>query len=1095
MSRTKTLSDWLVQHWRTAWALGLALFVVASAFRIVEARALDSPTGDEWLAAGAQVFVPWLERDGGEMAVARWLGREPWAGEWIWTLGSVLLNGQWDPRLGALGAAVALALAVFGLSRSVLHGLSGGAAPCVAVAMAAGWCLPGVSQEVAGSWNGAAGWVWLLGWAHLTFTWRTPHRPWGHALGFMAAVASPAGIASALALSIGFGVLPRRGAGERRAVGTIAWNALLFLAGLWRFQAGGDPGPDGAMSFSNWGHTAALALFALPGMVLAVRLRGAGARGDAAGGPGLVVVVTAWILLLGISPAGSGLAATAVGVAVALGVQAAAWSHLWTLEIGRRRRAVLWATAWGLAGLPFLIATHRGLPSPVEMTQEAQRRADGVRTFMATGDRVALAEALEVSMDEAAQVADLLGDPRMSRWLPSTVRAPLAVWSAPTDDEVFSMERVPSLPGLPAGHEAVSSDAAGATGERRSGSFATEFPLLQVYVAGTGEPGRTELWLETRAGERLRALQTSFEATGGWRRVNLPVAPGPATLVVRDESAATWLAVAAPVELGRGTWLAGKVAGAGAPVALVAVLALGLAAVGGGREAWRAFRSTDPAVWTDVARRAPWVALAAYAMVLIGFLDTHAAGADAAGYLAQARLLRDGELTVSMRTVAGVEVSERIYAPLGFVPREDGRLAPGYPSGLPLMIAAFAVVLPLTWAVAVVNALHVVGGVMMVHLLARACGLPGGWSWVAAFWVGLSPAYVFMGLQPMTDVPSMTWLAAAMWLALRSRRGARWALACGAATAVAVLLRPVNALAFVPLVILLGSWRTVGWWILGAVPGAAWQLWHAWSLYGSPLATGYGDMSGAFGWEWVGPTLGHYLVQFPVNFTPLVALALAAPFLSDAERRVRWALAAWAGLFLAFYAGYFFTHLAWWYQRFLVPAYPALAILALLALRAWTERRGLRLFAAGGGTKGILAGAVLVACLAVPAAVQGRRLLVLHPADGNSRYTELAQWATANLPADAAIFAFETSTALFHHSGFTILRFDQVERSDNERVASRLLAEGRPVYAVVFHLAEQAEINLRLPEGEWREVRRLGHMEVRRLEALAPAADGRTGEN
>jgi hypothetical protein len=489
------------------------------------------------------------------------------------------------------------------------------------------------------------------------------------------------------------------------------------------------------------------------------------------------------------------------------------------------------------------------------------------------------------------------------------------------------------------------------------------------------------------------------------------------------------------------------------------------------------------------------VALAAYGLVLSGFLDTHAAGADAAGYLAQARMLRDGGLTAPMRMVPGVEVPDGIYAPLGFVPREGGQLAPGYPSGLPLMVAAFASVLPLGLATALVIALHVVGGVWVVRLLAQACGLPGGWAWLAAVWVGLSPVYLFMGLQPMSDVPSLVWISVALLCALRSREAPGWAVACGAATAMAVLLRPANVLAFVPLVIALGSWRTVALWIVGAGPGAAWHLWRAWKLYGSPLATGYGDMSGAFGWEWVGPTVWHYGVQLAVNFTPVIAFACVAPFLPVGERRVRWALAAWAGVFLMFYAGYYFTHLTWWYLRFLASAFPALVILALLAMRTCAERRGLQLFARGGGRKGWIASAVLAACLMVPAAVQGRRLLVLHPADGNSRYTDLASWAEDTLPANAAIFAFEASTALFHHTEFTVLRFDQVERVDNARMAARLLQLGRPVYAVVFHLAEQAEINTHLPEGEWREVHRLGHMEVRQLVALTPPPGRRDDEN
>ena len=62
------------------------------------------------------------------------------------------------------------------------------------------------------------------------------------------------------------------------------------------------------------------------------------------------------------------------------------------------------------------------------------------------------------------------------------MRAPLEIWDGQAGAGVFSADRAPLIPGLPAGYTAVASEAGGATGEGRSRVFETRFPLLQVYV-------------------------------------------------------------------------------------------------------------------------------------------------------------------------------------------------------------------------------------------------------------------------------------------------------------------------------------------------------------------------------------------------------------------------------------------------------------------------------------------------------------------------------------------------------------------------------------------------------------------------------------
>ncbi len=1087
----------LQAHWRPMFAVGLALAVVGWGLRVVEALATDSPTGEAWRSVGRAVFQPWLDRDAGLFRPLVWFWREAEPGLWWWTLGELAWNGQWDPRLSALAAIAAFAVAT-GVAATMLVGKRGAtSAKGVALLALAGLCLPRLPLDLVSPEAVRVTGLLALGLLHVGGTCRSSGRIWGHAAGLVGAVLSTAGAASALASLVVAGAEREDGDEARRLRRwTMGGNGLLLVAVGLRATFS----PDGLGGAFRLGETlrgldatqwAAGVVLVLPGLIFAIRALWTGQwTGEEAR---RLVVLGLWIPIF----AGMGGVVRHDGTllvlpwfALALLVQGACWAKALSNEDSRWARVAALGGAWLVALAPVVVAMNRGVPAMADLTVAGQVRSAAVRTFMVEGDEQMLLRGLPLSPEEIRETAPLLRDSRLARWLPASLRDPLTLQTSEPTDDAFTATRVPALDGLPSGYAIVGNligeDDGRLEGEWRSGMMTTSFPLVQIHVAGRGRPGQTHLWLEAPDGSVGTPLQSHFTALHQWRRINIPVPAHTFTLAVSDRSSDDWLAVSAPVEVGRGTWLVGKLAGGWRALSAGALILLGFAAVGAGREIWR--ERTPAFVVEGRARTAlrwlPWFLLAGYAAVLSGFLDTHAAGADSAGYLGNARLLREGKVLAEMRTVPDIEVPSRLYAPLGFHPRDDEKLAPTYPSGLSLMIAAAATVLPFKTASAVVIWVHLLAGVGVARWLARECGLEDGWAWLAAMMIGLCPLYLFMGLQPMSDGPSLVWLTLAVIFGLRGRDHVGWALASGAATAMTVLLRPANAIAFLPLLIALGSWRAVLLWVAGALPGAAWQLWHAWALFGSPFATGYGNMRAAFGFEWIAPTAGHAVVQLTVAFTPVIWLAVIAPFLRSVDQRVRWVLGGWVLVYFGFYAVYYYTHLSWWYLRFVLPAYPALVVLALLGLRALTQKRGWALFSLPAGRRTVVVSIALTVALAANALFQDRRLLALHSSDGNRLYSDLAAWMKAEVPSHSAVFTFEASGALFLHTDLVVLRLDQVDAQENTRMATHLRQGGHQVFAVIFHLEEQAETNARLPKGDWVPLQRFGHVEVLRLEAL-----------
>jgi hypothetical protein len=484
------------------------------------------------------------------------------------------------------------------------------------------------------------------------------------------------------------------------------------------------------------------------------------------------------------------------------------------------------------------------------------------------------------------------------------------------------------------------------------------------------------------------------------------------------------------------------------------------------------------------------VGLVVYGVFLANFEGAYAGGSDSSGYLECARLLSAGHVRTRFREIPGLPaatVPEYTYVPLGFKPSNSKQeMVPTYPIGLPLIIAAIASVSGWDLAPHIALWLHAMAGVVLMFFLVRLSGLAPGWALLGAMLLALCPLYLMYAVQLMSDLPATTWAMATVltaWLA-RSRRG--WAPMAGVAFGMAVLVRPTNILLIAPVAIALGlDWRRWLAFGLGGFPLAVVQALFNQAAYGHPLASGYGRVDGLFQWENFPVTLGHYATWLPLLLTPFALLAFGLPWV--ARRAPRWSalLAAWAVAVLGIYAFYYHTHETWWYLRFVMPAFPAVWLAALLVAQSLAERWGLA--GAAAGWRGWSAGLALGLILAGFLWRWDYRNKPHYAGRGERAYQIAIQAIRPDLPPGAVIAAMQASGAIYCYSDYTIVRGDQIRPDNLPRIVDACGAARRPLYALLQFEEQRGYPEHRLP-GTWEKIRTVRDFTLWRYTAAVPAS-------
>ena len=461
--------------------------------------------------------------------------------------------------------------------------------------------------------------------------------------------------------------------------------------------------------------------------------------------------------------------------------------------------------------------------------------------------------------------------------------------------------------------------------------------------------------------------------------------------------------------------------------------------------------------------------------VIAHFVGNSAGGADTSGYLNSARQLAQGRLSEPVRTIPGIAASA--YPPDTFVPlgmrtgREPGSIVPTYPVGLPLHLAAASFFVGLDHAATVVNTVAWIGAVVLVYRLARLMGLARRWSMVAVVSFAVFPVTVLQSVRLMSDLLACTWCLSAVTFAIRSRKRPRYAVASGVSFAVAVLVRPTDALVAPAIAIAIGANpAALALAAAGAAPILAGLGLYNLALYGSALTTGYSGIGPLVSVVYLGRGLLHF-VRWLGTFLGAPALVLLAAGLLFAVRgdRRQIVLLSWSGALIGFYALYEQSLYGWWRLRFLLPALPAIIVSALLTalflLRLvqtrWRHRPAIRR----------TVGAALFGCLLWDLGaslywVAARRLWEVGASD--DIYPRCVAWAEQQVPENAAFLAMQTSGAIYFYGRHPIVRYDLLDEASCTRFRADALAAGVPLYALLFRI-DRLEFERRWP-GAWERV-------------------------
>jgi hypothetical protein len=489
-------------------------------------------------------------------------------------------------------------------------------------------------------------------------------------------------------------------------------------------------------------------------------------------------------------------------------------------------------------------------------------------------------------------------------------------------------------------------------------------------------------------------------------------------------------------------------------------------------------RPTREAFWPWLERRAPWfAALTAFAALAVGLRwgTFVAGGSDSYCYVSQAGLWLEGTLRAPQPIGfsppwpnAALSLTPTGYIPSAVVP---GAIAPMCAAGLPLTMVP-------AWAVGGASAVFVVVPVLgalavwLSYCLGRMLDRPAT-GLAAAVLVAASPIVLYQIVQPMSDVPVTAWWLAAVVLAARPGTGR--AFAAGLAASGAILTRPNLA----PLALVIAAFvalRPRSWhegprrvtgaaaFVGGMLPGAGGvALIQQW-LYGSPFSSGYGPLEHLFAWSHLLPNLQRYPAWLVTTHTPLIGLAIAAPFVLRARAAAgrdadRWRQAAWlawmglaiAGVVFASYATYSVFD-GWWYLRFLLPAIALLIVLSAVVLVALVSR----LPGALRAPAGIACCAALAIFFISTASARGTFGLWKF----ERRFRDAGEFVAARLPERAVVLTlWESGSVRYYGKRLTILP-DSIDPAWLDRAIAFLDEQGRPPY-LLFETPEEPAFRAR----------------------------------
>lgn len=452
------------------------------------------------------------------------------------------------------------------------------------------------------------------------------------------------------------------------------------------------------------------------------------------------------------------------------------------------------------------------------------------------------------------------------------------------------------------------------------------------------------------------------------------------------------------------------------------------------------------------------VALIAYSILLQRNIAWGVGGADASGYMNEAKLFGSGNLRAPIEPLQQLGIPSsfgRLFIPIGWGWAPDRRfMVPTYPAGAPLHFAVAALIGG--WnAPFYVSPLAGLGAIVLLFLIGRELGLSRWWSLAAAAIFACVPIFFANAVQPLSDALATFWALAAMWCALRSRTRPYFAIAAGAALAIGVCVRPTNLLIGFPLLVAMRfRWNLIARAVLAAIPFGLALMWLHWNQFGSPFTTGYGTLGQMLNVKALSRCPKHHLLWMVRTLTPIIPLAaLAAIFIRGIDKWARILVPVWFSVFFAFYS-FYDVCIDWWDLRFIMPALPAVILGGVLTLSYWRMPRGLAV--------------VLVLAVLVQEARVAKNVSMFGYDDYEQIWPNTVHWAEKQLPRDALVISGIYGGAFYYYAQRPTVRWELMTPDDFQLLRAYAGNAGLPWYAVISKDADTTpeEFVKKFP-GKW----------------------------
>lgn len=453
--------------------------------------------------------------------------------------------------------------------------------------------------------------------------------------------------------------------------------------------------------------------------------------------------------------------------------------------------------------------------------------------------------------------------------------------------------------------------------------------------------------------------------------------------------------------------------------------------------------------WTIVALAI--VMISVFSLFTV-FRQKYIGACDWYAYYHQALLLKSGKVYLETNW------DERDYpavAPIGFYVR-DGKSVPHFPPGYPLIMALFMFFGLEFFVTPLIGTLSF----LVMFLIMRKFTGRGIAFLIALLWV-LSPIVMWGSTHIMSDMVASFFVLLSFYFLLDKKI----ALA-GLVFGFSLMVRPSNfVFAFVLLPMLVKQRKLIRFGMFCAITGSL-IAGYNWLVHGAPWKYGFYGFADMMSFSAIGSNLGFYLSEALTQYTPLILV----PALWGLCRKWKstYIYGLWIFLFLAFYSLVTLGTRNWWGTRFLLPAYPALFILAGIGLKdfaGWVKTKKEKLVPllkpAGVVFTVLLSGYFIYYLIS--------ETLVFRTWKGKEYY-DYAMKVKALVPPDSIIGSVENSGSILIYTGMETFNLNHL---NSFRVIKKVIRT-RPVYIIYEPvLADNRFIKEKLPLFTFETVARL----------------------